>query len=106
MIEYGHGDDTHKFNGIDFKANFSSNVFNLGAHTELKEYLRKQLDLIESYPAPSSEDFIELAPNSKREQIKYFKDEPVTVSMLKNGLLKKKQIEKMIKGFNARYSED
>ncbi|AUC15479.1 hypothetical protein BTO06_10155 [Tenacibaculum sp. SZ-18] len=60
MIEYGHGDDTHKFNGIDFKANFSSNVFNLGAHTELKEHLRKQLDLIESYPAPSSEDFIEL----------------------------------------------
>ena len=60
MIEYGHGDDTHKFNGIDFKANFSSNVYNLGAHTELKEYLKKQLDLIESYPAPSSENFIQL----------------------------------------------
>ncbi|WP_299710869.1 histidinol-phosphate transaminase [uncultured Tenacibaculum sp.] len=60
MIEYGHGDDTHKFNGIDFKANFSSNVYNLGAHAELKEYLKKQLDLIESYPAPSSENFIQL----------------------------------------------
>ncbi|CAL2083941.1 histidinol-phosphate transaminase [Tenacibaculum sp. 190524A02b] len=68
MIEYGHGDDTHKFNNVNFKANFSSNVYNLGANTELKHYLKKQLDTIESYPAPSSEDFIELL--SKHHQIK------------------------------------
>lgn len=59
-MDYGHGDDQYKFNGITFKANFSSNVYNLGANLKLKKYLKEQLDTIESYPAPSSETLTEL----------------------------------------------
>ena len=59
MIDYGHGDDTHKYNGIKFKANFSSNVYNSGAHVELKRFLKEQLNTIENYPAPSGEKLTE-----------------------------------------------
>ncbi len=55
MIDYGHGDDTHKYNSIRFKANFSSNVWYNGAPKTLLKHLEKKLKTIEHYPAPSAE---------------------------------------------------
>lgn len=51
MID-GHGDDIYNYEGI--RANFSSNIY---AHADLKEleaYLCHHLDVIRSYPEPSS----------------------------------------------------
>ncbi|CAM1374688.1 pyridoxal phosphate-dependent aminotransferase [Tenacibaculum xiamenense] len=60
MIDYGHGDDVYKYDGINFKANFSSNVWYKGAPEKLLTHLEKQLNSIENYPAPSAENLVHL----------------------------------------------
>ncbi|CAM1372130.1 conserved hypothetical protein [Tenacibaculum litopenaei] len=54
-IQYGHGDDKHLYSHINFKANFSSNVWFTGSAPDLKEHLRTQINTIDQYPAPSGE---------------------------------------------------
>ncbi len=60
MIDYGHGDDVYKYEGIDFKANFSSNVWYKGAPKKLLVHLQEELKSIENYPAPSAENLTQL----------------------------------------------
>ncbi|SEB87687.1 threonine-phosphate decarboxylase [Tenacibaculum sp. MAR_2009_124] len=60
MIDYGHGDDVYKYQEVDFKANFSSNVWYNGAPEKLLTYLQEQLKSIENYPAPSAENLAQL----------------------------------------------
>ncbi|MEM6720904.1 MAG: aminotransferase class I/II-fold pyridoxal phosphate-dependent enzyme [Bacteroidota bacterium] len=58
MIDYGHGDDLHKYGDRKFKANFSSNVWYEGAPKKLVDYIQQQLQHIENYPAPSAEHLV------------------------------------------------
>lgn len=51
MID-GHGDDIYRYEGI--RMNFSSNIYAHADLTELEAYLCHHLDLIRSYPEPSS----------------------------------------------------
>lgn len=54
-IDYGHGDDLHRYKETNFKANFSSNVWYKGAPKNLLTHLKKTIEIIESYPAPNAE---------------------------------------------------
>ncbi|OEJ99134.1 hypothetical protein A8C32_08135 [Flavivirga aquatica] len=54
-MDYGHGDDLYKYEAVNFKANFSSNVWHQGAAKPLVSFLKEQLNTIENYPAPSAE---------------------------------------------------
>ena len=49
----GHGDDTYLYNR-PMVANFSSNVYSHADLSALKAYLKEQLDVIGSYPAPEA----------------------------------------------------
>ena len=51
MID-GHGDDIYNYE--DIRMNFSSNIYAHADLTELEAYLCRHLDLIRSYPEPSS----------------------------------------------------
>ncbi len=55
---YGHGDDRYQYD-IDFKANFSSNVWYQKTSKELLQYLQKQLSEITNYPDPNADELVE-----------------------------------------------
>lgn len=57
-MNYGHGDDLFKYD-IDFKANFSSNVWYEGTPLPLLSFIKNRLPHIENYPAPCSEQLVE-----------------------------------------------
>ena len=59
-IDYGHGDDLHKYNKTIFKANFSSNVWYKGAPENLIQHLKEKILSIENYPAPNAENITKL----------------------------------------------
>ncbi|MFC5045114.1 pyridoxal phosphate-dependent aminotransferase [Aquimarina hainanensis] len=52
---YGHGDDRYRYN-INFKANFSSNVWHAGTSKALLTYLSLQLPSIGNYPSPGADE--------------------------------------------------
>ena len=51
MIE-GHGDDLHRYSGIQM--NFSSNIYARADLSRLEEYLCSRMQVIRSYPEPSA----------------------------------------------------
>lgn len=55
-IDYGHGDDLHRYKETVFKGNFSSNVWYKGAPESLIRFLKEKISTIESYPAPNAEE--------------------------------------------------
>ncbi len=59
-IDYGHGDDLHRYKQIAFKANFSSNVWYKGAPETLTNHLKEAITSIENYPSPNAEEITEL----------------------------------------------
>ena len=60
MIDYGHGDDSFKYEQITFKANFSSNVWYEGAPKSLLAFLEQHLPSIQNYPDPNAENLANL----------------------------------------------
>ncbi len=54
---HGHGDDSYRYT-VNFKANFSSNVWFEGTSEKLLKHLTKQLPLIAKYPAPSADSLV------------------------------------------------
>jgi threonine-phosphate decarboxylase len=51
---YGHGDDAYQY-AINFKANFSSNVWHERTSTALLEHLKVKLSNIANYPSPNAD---------------------------------------------------
>ncbi|WP_062053836.1 pyridoxal phosphate-dependent aminotransferase [Aquimarina longa] len=51
---YGHGDDGYRY-AIDFKANFSSNIWHEGISEQLISHLMEQLPRIANYPTPNAD---------------------------------------------------
>ncbi len=76
-VDYGHGDDLHKYHTTEFKANFSSNVWYKGAPKSLKNYLAKKVEGIENYPAPNAEESTKIIE-------KHHKTEPNSI-LITNG---------------------
>lgn len=52
---YGHGDDAYKYE-IEFKANFSSNVWYERTSNKLIDHLKEQLSSIANYPTPNADE--------------------------------------------------
>ncbi len=63
---YGHGDDRYQYD-IDFKANFSSNIWYQKTSNELLLHLQKQLSTITNYPNPNADTLAEKIANRRYE---------------------------------------
>ncbi|WP_103865893.1 histidinol-phosphate transaminase [Aquimarina sp. I32.4] len=59
---YGHGDDGYRY-PIDFKANFSSNIWYQGVSEQLVSHLKEKLHLITNYPTPNADQLTKEVAN-------------------------------------------